>query len=137
MWGAIDALGAERLGHGIRSIDDPRLLAELRERRVTLDVCPTSNVRTGAVASMAEHPLRRLFDAGVLVTVNTDDPVFFGTDLVGEYRIAAEAFGFGADELTQLALNAVEASFLPASERAALRNNFMAEIAALREELQI
>jgi adenosine deaminase len=137
VWGAIDALGAERLGHGIRSIDDPRLLAELRERRVTLDVCPTSNVRTGAVASMAEHPLRRLFDAGVLVTVNTDDPVFFGTDLVGEYRIAAEAFGFGADELTQLALNAVEASFLPASERAALRNNFMAEIAALREELQI
>jgi aminodeoxyfutalosine deaminase len=92
--GAIDALGATRIRHGIRAVDDPDLLAELRERRIVLDVCPISNVRTGAVPSLEEHPLRRLLDAGVLCTVNTDDPAMFDTDLSREFAAAAT---LGAD----------------------------------------
>jgi aminodeoxyfutalosine deaminase len=92
--GAIDALGATRIRHGVRAVDDPDLLAELRERRIVLDVCPISNVRTGAVPSLEEHPLRRLLDAGVLCTVNTDDPAMFDTDLSREFAAAAT---LGAD----------------------------------------
>jgi adenosine deaminase len=113
VWGAVDTLACERLGHGISSVEDPLLLAHLRERLVTLDVSPTSNVRTGAVAHIAEHPLRRLFDAGVQVTLNTDDPTFFSTTLNDEYRLAARVFGFDAGGLAALALNGVRAAFLP------------------------
>jgi aminodeoxyfutalosine deaminase len=92
--GALDALGAARVRHGIRAVDDPDLLAELRERRIVLDVCPISNVRTGAVPSLEEHPLRRLLEAEVLCTINTDDPAMFDTDLSREYAAAAT---LGAD----------------------------------------
>ena len=134
VWGAVDALGAERLGHGIRSVDDPALLAHLRERDVALDVCPTSNVRTGAVASAAAHPLRQLFDAGLRVTLNTDDPTFFDTTLNDEYRLAARMFGFDADELSTLVLNAARAAFLPEHERAVLRRRIADEIDLVRAE---
>ncbi len=135
VWGAIDALHVERIGHGIRSVSDPQLVAALRDRGVTLDICPTSNLRTGAASSLAVHPLRILFDAGVRITVNTDDPIFFATTMSNEYRLVARAFGFDADELTQLALNAVDASFLPPADQQAMRSTFMQEIAALRAEL--
>lgn len=135
VWGAVDALGAERIGHGIRSIDDPALLAHLRERGTVLDVCPTSNVRTGAIARIQDHPLRRLFDAGVPMTINTDDPTFFATTLNNEYRLVAQHFGFTAHELTQLALNAAHATFLPETERAALVSTMASEIKALSREL--
>lgn len=135
VWGAVQALGAERLGHGIRSVDDPELLVYLREQRVTLDVCPTSNIRTGAVPSAAAHPLRRLFDAGVPITLNTDDPTFFNTTINDEYRLAARLFGFGADELATLALNSARAAFLPDTERLALQRQLEETIAALRAEL--
>jgi aminodeoxyfutalosine deaminase len=92
--GALDALGAARVRHGIRAVDDPDLLAELRERRIVLDVCPVSNVRTGAVPSLEEHPLLRLLEAGVLCSINTDDPAMFDTDLSREYAAAAT---LGAD----------------------------------------
>jgi adenosine deaminase len=137
VWGAVDALGCERLGHGIRSIDDPALLVHLRERAITLDVSPTSNVRTGAVASIAAHPLRRLFDAGVRVTVNTDDPTFFTTTLNDEYRLAARAFGFDADDLATLALNGVRATFLAKDEQMALLRHCEDAIGALRAELGV
>jgi adenosine deaminase len=122
------------VGHGIRSVDDPALLAHLSEHRIALDVCPTSNLRTGAVASAAAHPLRRLFDAGVLVTINSDDPIFFGTTLSDEYRLTARTFGFDIDDLTTLAINAARASFLPPREREALVNQLEEEIAELRAE---
>jgi aminodeoxyfutalosine deaminase len=83
-------LGAHRLRHGIRAVDDPDLLAELAERRIVLDVCPTSNLRTGLVPDLAAHPLPTLRDAGVLCSINTDDPVMFGTDLDREYEIGAD-----------------------------------------------
>jgi adenosine deaminase len=131
VWGAVDALGCERVGHGISSIEDPALLAHLRDRAIALDVSPTSNLRTGAVPSLAEHPLRRLFDAGILVTLNTDDPTFFDTTLNREYGLAARQFGFDARGLATLALNGVRAAFLPADEKAALAAQFEREIGEL------
>jgi len=96
------AIGAERIGHGIRAIDDPELVRRLREEQIPLEVCITSNVRTGAVSSLEEHPVRRLFDAGVPIALSTDDPGMFETDLESEYRIAAEIFGFTHAELDQM-----------------------------------
>jgi aminodeoxyfutalosine deaminase len=92
--GALDVLHADRIRHGIRAVEDPALVAELRDRGIVLDVCPISNVRTGAVPSLEEHPLRRLLDAGVRCSISTDDPAMFDTDLEREYETAAE---LGAD----------------------------------------
>jgi adenosine deaminase/aminodeoxyfutalosine deaminase len=104
VWACVN-MGATRIGHGIRAVDDPELLEHLREHHIALDVCITSNIRTGAVASVEEHPVRRLFDAGLPITLNSDDPALFGTTLSNEYRIAAERFGFSQDELRILAEN--------------------------------
>jgi aminodeoxyfutalosine deaminase len=127
VWEAIEGLGAERIGHGIASLGDPRLVAYLRETQLPLDVCPTSNVRTGQVARIEDHPLPRMLAEGLFVTLNSDDPPMFGTTLAGEYRVAAHVFGLGERELAQLARNGVNASFLPAARKRAL----LAEIDAL------
>lgn len=137
VWGAVEALGCTRLGHGIRSVDDPRLLATLAARGVVLDVCPTSNLLTGAVASWEQHPLHALRAAGVAFTLNSDDPTFFHTTLTEEYRRAATHFGFGADELCTAVLTAARASFLPQVERAALCQRLDGELAALRARIGV
>lgn len=137
VWGAVQSLGAERLGHGIRSIDDPELLRFLRERGTVLDISPTSNIRTGAVTSAAAHPLRQLFDAGIHVTLNTDDPVFFETTMNDEYRLAVQQFGFDAECLTALALNSARATFLPEDEKQALVRRFEDELWSLRADIGI
>src|SRR5205809_759870 len=90
---ALDALGAERIQHGVRAVEDLALLAELVERQIPLAVCPTSNLRLGVVPSLDAHPLRRLWDAGAIVAVNTDDPGFFARDLVSEYAFAGRLLG--------------------------------------------
>ena len=114
IWDAVRELGAERIGHGISAVRDPALLAYLAERQIGMEVCPTSNVRTRAVASIDEHPLRQLTAAGLLVTINSDDPPMFGTTLDDEYAVAARLLDLGPDGLAGLARNAVTASFLPA-----------------------
>jgi adenosine deaminase/aminodeoxyfutalosine deaminase len=107
------SIGSERLGHALSAIDDPDLLHELRTRRIVLELNPTSNVRTGVCPSFAAHPLRRYFDAGLLVTLNSDDPAFFGSDVANEYLLAFNEQGFSRDELRELAANSFRASFLP------------------------
>ncbi|HEX5226713.1 MAG TPA: adenosine deaminase [Bryobacteraceae bacterium] len=98
VWGAL-AIGAERIGHGIAAAQDPRLVAELRDRNIPLEVCISSNICTGAVASLDAHPIRALYDAGVPITVHTDDPAFFRTTLDREYALAQGSFGIPAEEL--------------------------------------
>ncbi|WP_225800114.1 adenosine deaminase [Streptomyces sp. NK15101] len=118
VWDAIRDLGAERIGHGTSSVRDPELLAHLAEHRIALEVCPTSNIATRAVATLEEHPIRQMVDAGVLVTVNSDDPPMFGTDLNNEYAVAARLLGLDERGVAALAKNAVEASFLDADGKA-------------------
>lgn len=134
VWDALRA-GAERIGHGVTSVRDPALVRHLAGEGIVLEVSPTSNVCLGVAPSYAEHPFRTLHDAGVPVTVNSDDPPMFGTTLTGEYLVLAEHFGFTIDELAALSLRAVRSSFLPAPERDALAAGFDAELAALRREL--
>jgi aminodeoxyfutalosine deaminase len=120
VWDAIDRLGAERIGHGVRCLEDPELVAELRRRRVPLEVCPTSNVRTGVVADLAVHPLPGLIAEGLVVTLNSDDPPMFGTTLRDEYIRAAQTLDLGPAVLRELARNAARAAFLPRAEAQAL-----------------
>ena len=112
IWEAL-AIGSERIGHALAAIQDANLLQELKTRAVSLELCPTSNLRTGVCSSFAAHPLRRLFDLGLIVTLNSDDPAFFGSDLANEYLLAHTEQGFTRDELRQLAANSIRASFLP------------------------
>ena len=120
IWSAIDDLAAERIGHGIAAATDPGLMAVLVERGITLEVCPTSNVCTGAVASLADHPFPALHAAGVALTLNTDDPGMFSTDLDAEYRIARDVFGLGTDGLVDCARRSVTASFAPEATKASV-----------------
>ncbi|WP_285758264.1 adenosine deaminase [Nocardiopsis ansamitocini] len=118
VWEALTTLGAERIGHGIDSMQDPRLVEHLSRHQIPVDVSPTSNLRTRAIASIEEHPLPRMLDAGLLVTLNSDDPPMFGTDLVNEYR-TAHILGLDGADLARLARNGVAAAFLePADKRA-------------------
>jgi aminodeoxyfutalosine deaminase len=132
VWNALQMLGAERLGHGVRSVEDPNLVAYLRQHQIPLEVCPTSNVRLGVYTSYADHPLRQLHEEGLYVTINSDDPPMFNTDLVGEYLVLADQMGFSAQELEQLSLNALQASFLPQEQKAAMNQRFLSEFAQLR-----
>jgi aminodeoxyfutalosine deaminase len=127
---AIHELGAERIGHGTSSVRDPRLLAYLAEHRIPLEVCPTSNIATRAVATLEEHPIREMAAAGVLVTVNSDDPPMFGTDLNTEYGVAARLLGLDTAGVAALARNAVDASFMDAAGKARLTAEIDAYTAA-------
>jgi adenosine deaminase/aminodeoxyfutalosine deaminase len=112
IWEAL-AIGSERIGHAVSALQDEKLIQELKARSASLELCPTSNVRTGVCPSFVAHPLRRLFDLGLMVTLNSDDPAFFGSDLANEYLLAHTEQGFTRDELRQLAANSIRASFLP------------------------
>ncbi|MFW6867490.1 adenosine deaminase [Nocardioides sp. CPCC 206347] len=120
IWTSIRELGAERIGHGTSAAGDPALLAYLAEHRIPLEVCPSSNVATRAVATLAEHPLPVFVDAGVLVTINSDDPPMFGTTLNREYEIAADLLALDASGVADLSAAAVGASFAPDEVKARL-----------------
>jgi aminodeoxyfutalosine deaminase len=120
IWTSLRDLGAERIGHGTSAAEDPALLAHLAETRIPLEVCPSSNVATRAVASLAEHPLPRFVEAGVVVTINSDDPSMFGTTLNREYEIAADLLSLDRAGVAELARAGVGASFAPDEVKARL-----------------
>jgi aminodeoxyfutalosine deaminase len=120
IWDALNFLGAERIGHGTSATRDPRLLEHLAEHRIPLEVCPTSNIATRAVRTLEEHPVKEMVAAGVLVTVNSDDPPMFGTDLNNEYAVAARLLDLDEAGVAALARNAVAASFLDEAGKARL-----------------
>jgi adenosine deaminase len=115
--GALDVLGARRIGHGVRCLEDPSLVAELRERQVPLEVCPTSNVRLGVCPSFEAHPLPLMLEAGLFVTLNSDDPPMFDTTLTDEYLRAAATFGLDSGDVRDLVMKAGSATLLPYRER--------------------
>jgi adenosine deaminase/aminodeoxyfutalosine deaminase len=119
IWGALN-IGAERIGHCLSAYLDSELMEVLAERQIPIEACISSNLRTGCCRSLAEHPVRRYFDAGLMVTLNSDDPALFESDLDAEYRLASAEFGFTDEHLRELATNSIEASFLPPERKAGL-----------------
>lgn len=130
VWAALN-IGAERLGHAVTAASDPELIEILAQRQVPLEMCMSSNVRTGVLRDIANHPVRQLFDSGLLVTLNSDDPAMFHTSLVHEYEIAQDVFGFTDEHVRELARNSIEASFLPADEKVNLLTRFDADLNAV------
>jgi aminodeoxyfutalosine deaminase len=128
IWGALN-LHAERIGHGLTAAQDADLIDELGQRQIPVELCITSNLRTGVCKSAAEHPARNYFDQGLMVTLNTDDPALFGTTLSREYQLAQDTFGFSDEHLRELARNSFEASFLPAEKKLELLSLFDAAAA--------
>lgn len=120
VWAALDTLGAERIDHGVRSLEDPALVARLVRDRIPLTVCPLSNVALKVVDRLEEHPLPRMMEAGLLVSVNSDDPAYFGGYVGDNYRGLVDAFGWGEEELRTLARNSIESSFLSSDRKAEL-----------------
>ena len=120
IWGAIRSLKVERIGHGTHAEEDEALLDYLVEHRIPLEMCPISNVRTGSVDSLANHPVRRYFERGLLVTVNTDDPMMFGNSLAEEYQALVQTLGFSRDDIRALILQAIQASWQTDEKKQAL-----------------
>jgi adenosine deaminase/aminodeoxyfutalosine deaminase len=117
-------LQAERIGHGLTAWHDAELVEELSTRQIPLEICLTSNLRTGCCHTLADHPVRNYFDHGIMVTLNTDDPAMFATSLAREYQMAQDAFDFTNEHLRELARNSFEASFLHAEKKLEFLNLF-------------
>jgi adenosine deaminase len=127
VWGAIRALRVDRIGHATRAVEDPELVRYLAEHRIPLELCPLSNVRTGIIDSVAAHPLRRYFDLGIPVSVNTDDPLFFGNSLVAEFAAAQQFHHFSRSEIKRLILSSIESTWLAAGRKQLLMDTFRKE----------
>ncbi|MDF1597851.1 MAG: adenosine deaminase [Acidimicrobiia bacterium] len=123
VWGAINSLGVERIGHGVRSVEDPRLMEYLVEHQLPLEVCPTSNIRTGVVPGWDDHPAKTLIEAGAMVTINTDDPAMFHSTLAGEFRVLEEIFALDDETLRRISLAPVEASWASEETKQRLRTD--------------
>jgi adenosine deaminase/aminodeoxyfutalosine deaminase len=129
IWGALN-LGAERIGHGLTAGQDPELIEELATRQIPIEICLTSNLRTGVCGKISEHPAGKYFEHGLMLTLNTDDPAMFATTLTREYELAQSEFGFTDEHLRELARNSFEASFLPAEKKVAFLN--LLDLSAVR-----
>ncbi|HEV8490903.1 MAG TPA: adenosine deaminase [Candidatus Angelobacter sp.] len=116
VWGALN-IGAERIGHGLSAANDPELMEVMAQKQVPVEMCITSNLRTGACAELKDHPVRKFFDEGLMITLNSDDPAMFQTSLNKEYEIAQQEFNFSEEHLRELARNSIEASFLPVERK--------------------
>ncbi len=136
IWDAVQHLGVERIGHGVSAIQDETLMKHLRERGVTIETCPVSNVRTRVVNSLREHPIRTFFDRGISLTVNSDDPTFFGTDMNNEYVQLHEVLGFTIQELFYISLNAVESSFVDVETKQQMRKEFYNEYSKILDSIE-
>jgi len=134
VWGAIRALGAERISHGVRAIEDPALVQYLAEQQIALAVAPTSNICLGVYPNLDVHPLRRLHDAGVPITMNSDDPPLFDTTLNDETALLGGTFGFDVAAIDEILVNGVRHSFLPPEEKQRLEADFRVELQLLKAE---
>lgn len=121
IWGALN-LGAERIGHGLTAAQDAELIEELAQRQVPVEVCVTSNLKTGCCVALHDHPVRKYFDQGLMITLNSDDPAMFGTTLNREYELVQSEYAFTDEHLRELARNSFEASFLPAEKKVEFLN---------------
>src|SRR2546429_973020 len=137
VWGAVRVLGAERIGHGVRSIEDSELVDYLAERHIPLEICPTSNIRLGVYPDLASHPLCGLHKAGVPVTINSDDPPLFNTTFNNQAKLLSDPFNFDINTIDEILLNGVRYSFLPTEERQVLQARFQAEMTKLQQELSL
>lgn len=122
IWQAIRELGAERIGHGVKAIEDRALMDFLAEQRIGIESCLTSNIQTSTVASLAQHPLKTFLEHGVLASLNTDDPAVQGVDIIHEYNIAAPQAGLSREQIRQAQINGLEIAFLTPEEKQALRD---------------
>lgn len=127
VWGAISSLKVERIGHGTRAIEDAKLLKYLAEHKIPLEVCPLSNVRTGVVPSIEAHPMRRFVNAGLTVTISTDDPKMFGNSLAEEYGLLEGKLGFSRDEIRAVILQGIDASWLASERKRQMAAEFRAD----------
>lgn len=128
IWGAVLKLKAERIGHGTRAREDGALVEWLAEHQIPVEMCPVSNLRTGVVRSIEAHPVREFYERGLLVTINTDDPKMFGNSLAMEYFLLESRLSFTRDEIHQLILNAVRASWLPETDKDDLERSIRTEL---------
>lgn len=135
IWGSINTLHAVRIGHGVRCLEDPKLVGFLRERQIPLDVSPTSNIRLGIATTLAEHPLPKLLEEGLFVTINSDDPPIFDTTLTDEYLRIAEAFGYDTATVKQFVINGIHASLLSSDARQALESEFRTQFEELENKV--
>jgi len=134
---AIIKLGADRVGHGIQIARRPELIEQVVQAGITLEVCPTSNVHTRAVASLEQHPVRRLFEQGVLISLGDDDPTTSGITISSEYQLLAEAFGFSPSENEQIVLNGAQAAFLPPEQKQQLVNELLEKLSGWRRKYPV
>jgi aminodeoxyfutalosine deaminase len=137
IWGALRTLGAERLGHGVRAIEDPTLVEYLAERQVPLEICPTSNICLGIYADISRHPVPRLHAAGIPITINSDDPPLFNTTLNHEVGLLFDVFKFDVNTVNAILLNGVRHSFLPLQEKHTMEAVSRAEMAQLQQALAL
>lgn len=127
IWAVIEKLGVERIGHGVRAAEDPKLVSLLRKRQVPLELCVISNVRTGVCGCVETHPIKQYFQQGLMVTINSDDPTMFNTSISQEYLVLVQKLGFTVSDLKRLSMNGVSASFIPDGDKELMKSQFERE----------
>jgi len=124
VWGALRTLKVERIGHGTRAEQDEQLLNYLAEHQIPLEMCPMSNVRTGVVKSINEHPVRRFFERGIIITINSDDPKMFDNSMAEEYQLLEEQLGFSREDIRTLILQGIQSSWMPEGNKQQMMTAF-------------